>query len=221
MIITEQKPVDKIIDSLKRYTKVFLVGCGECATTCKTGGEEELAKIKQELEKQGKVIVGSCIPSAPCVAAKVKAELAKSTKALREAEVILVFACGLGVQSVKDNDRLGLSVLPGCNTLFGAVMDKEGNFYEKCSLCADCVLDLTAGICPITLCAKGLLNGPCGGADKGKCEVDKERDCAWVLIYKELEKKKQLDNFKQIHPAKDFKKANKPHRMMMSSKEMK
>lgn len=216
MIITEQKPFADIIDRLKDCSKVFLVGCGECATACKTGGEPELLQIKAKLEEQGKVIVGMCIPSAPCVAAKLKTELAKNMKALREAEVILVLACGLGVQSVKDNDRFGLAVLPGSNTLFGAVMDAAGNFYEKCSLCGECVLDVTAGICPVTLCAKGLLNGPCGGMDKGKCEVDKDRDCAWVLIYKELEKKQKLHNLKAVQAPKDFKKVTKPRKLLMT-----
>ena len=156
MIVTEQKAFEKIIDSLKDYTKIFLVGCGECATTCKTGGEEELLGMRQELEKAGKVVMGSCIPSAPCVAAQIKTELAKNMQALRQSEAILVLACGLGVQSVRDNDRLGLAVLPACDTLFGAVLDAQGNFYEKCSLCGECVLDITGGICPITLCSKGL-----------------------------------------------------------------
>lgn len=216
MIITEQKTIAEIIDSLKDYTKIFLVGCGECAATCKTGGEPELAKMKQLLEEAGKMVLGMCIPSAPCIAAQIKTELAKNIKALREAEAILVLACGLGVQSVKDNDRIGLTVLPACNTLFGAVLDSQGNFYEKCSMCGECVLDITGGICPITLCAKGLLNGPCGGVDKGKCEVDKDRDCAWVLIYKELEKKKKLATLKEIQPAKDFKKLTKPHKLIMT-----
>ncbi len=216
MIITEQKPLQEILESLKEYNKVFLVGCGECATTCKTGSEEELLKMKQLLQGQGKTIVGMCIPSASCVASQIKTELAKNMKALREAEAILVLACGLGTQSVKDNDRLGLAVLPACNTLFGAVMDAQGNFYEKCSLCGECVLDVTGGICPITLCAKGLLNGPCGGMDKGKCEVDKDRDCAWVLIYKELEKNKKLAKLKEIQKAKDFKKQTKPHKLIMA-----
>ena len=216
MIITEQKPLQEILESLKEYNKIFLVGCGECATTCKTGTEEELSKMKQLLEGQGKTIVGMCIPSAPCVASQIKTELAKNMKALRQAEAILVLACGLGTQSVKDNDRLGLVVLPACNTLFGAVMDAQGNFYEKCSLCGECVLDITGGICPITLCAKGLLNGPCGGMDKGKCEVDKDRDCAWVLIYKELEKNKKLAKLKEIQKAKDFKKQTKPHKLIMA-----
>jgi ferredoxin len=215
MIITEQKSLQEILQGLKEYKKVFLVGCGECATTCKTGGKDELLKMQQELEKHGKTILGICIPDAPCVASQIKTEFAKNMKALKEAEAILVLACGLGVQSVKDNDRIGLAVLPGCNTLFGAVMDAQGNFYEKCSLCGECVLDITGGICPLTLCPKGLLNGPCGGVDRGKCEVDKDKDCAWVLIYKELEKKKKLNNLKEIQPAKDFKKTTKPHKLVM------
>ncbi len=217
MIITEQKPIAQIIDSLKGYTKVFLVGCGECATTCKTGGEEQLLAIKALLEKEGKVVLGACIPSAPCVASQIKTELAKNSKILREAEVVLVLACGLGVQSLKDNDRLGLTVLPGCNSLFGAVMDAQGNFYEKCSLCGECVLDITGGICPLTLCTKGLLNGPCGGMDKGKCETDKDKDCAWVLIYRELEKKNKLGNIKKVQPAKDYRKNTRPRKLILTS----
>jgi len=220
MIITEQKPFQEIIDSLKGYTKLFLVGCGECATTCKTGGEQELAKMKAELEAQGKIVLGVCIPSAPCIAPQIKTELAKNMLALREAEAILVLACGLGAQSVKENDRLGLVVLPAGNTLFGAVMDAQGNFYEKCSLCGECVLDITGGICPITLCAKGLLNGPCGGMDKGKCEVDKDKDCAWVLIYKELEKRKKLDELKKVQAPKDFKKNLKPRQLIMTNEKI-
>lgn len=215
MIITEQKPFTEIIDSLKGYEKIFLVGCGECATTCKTGGKDELVKMQQELEKEGKTVLGTCIPDAPCIASQIKTELAKNMQALREAEAILVLACGLGVQSVKDNDRLGKVVLPTCNTLCGALLDAQGNFLEKCSMCADCVLATTGGICPITLCTKGLLNGPCGGMNKGKCEVDKDKDCAWVLIYQELEKQKKLDELKKIKGPKDFKKTQKPHKITM------
>ncbi len=216
MIITEKKPFEAIVESLKGYNKVFLVGCGECAATCKTGGEPELRQMKEQLEKEGKSVVGMCLPGAPCIAAQMKTEFAKNMKALRDAEAILVLACGLGTQSAKDNDRLGLAVLPACNTLFGAVLDAQGNFYEKCSMCGECVLDITGGICPVTLCAKSLLNGPCGGMNKGKCEVDKEKDCAWVLIYKELEKRKKLDNMMKAQPAKDFKKATKPHKLVMA-----
>jgi ferredoxin len=210
MIITEQKPLTEILDSLKNYQKVFLVGCGECATVCKTGGEAEVAEMKKALEQAGKTVTGFVIPQAPCIAAQIKIELAKNMKALRDTEAILILACGLGVQSVKANDRLGLVVIPACNTEFLGVVDAKGNLYERCSACGECVLGVTAGICPITLCAKGLLNGPCGGMDKGKCEVDKDKDCAWVLIYQELEKQKQLAEFRNIKSPRDFKKTTQP-----------
>jgi len=216
MIITDKKPFAEIIDSLKGFARIFLVGCGECSTTCKTGGEAEVLQVKQELEAAGKTVTGWCIPEAPCVASKVKTELAKNMPALRQAEAVLVLACGLGVQSVKDNDRTGKAVFPANNTLCGAVMDGEGNFYEKCSMCAECVLAFTAGICPVTLCAKGLLNGPCGGMDKGKCEVDKDKDCAWVLIYKEMEKRKTTADFKKIRLPRDYKKSTKPHKLILA-----
>lgn len=216
MIITEQKPLEKILESLKGYQKIFLVGCGECSTTCKTGGEKEILQLKEALGKSGKTIVGFVVPGAPCIASQVKMEFAKNIKVLKEAGAILSLACGLGTQSIKDNDRLEHVVIPGCNTICMGVMDAQGNFWEKCSACGECVLDITGGICPVTLCPKGLLNGPCGGMNQGKCEVDKEKDCAWVLIYKELEKRKKLDEFKKIQAPKDFQKATKPHKIIMA-----
>lgn len=218
MVITELKSLKNITDSLKGYSKVFIIGCGECATACKTGGEPEVLKMKKDLESSGKSVTGSCIPSAPCIAAKLKLELSKNIPALKDSEAVLIMACGLGVQSFRDNDRFGIAALPACNTMFGAVMDAKGNFYEKCSMCGECVLDVTAGICPVTLCPKGLLNGPCGGMDKGKCEVDKERDCAWVLIYKELEKNKKLDTLKETRAPKDYKKSGKPRKLLLNQR---
>jgi len=216
MIITEQKPVQEIIESLKGYNKIFLVGCGECATVCKTGGEAEVAGMKEILEENGKQVTGFVIPEAPCIASQIKIAFAKNMKALRESDAILVLACGLGVQSIKANDRIGLVVIPACNTQFLGVVDDKGNLYEKCSACGECVLGITAGICPITLCAKGLLNGPCGGQDKGKCEVDKDKDCAWVLIYKELDRQKKLAEFKKIKSARDFSKITHPQSKIFS-----
>ena len=216
MVITEKKPIEEIIDTLKGYKKIFLIGCGECATVCKTGGEVEIAEMKKILEQNGKAVTGLVIPQAPCIASQVKIEFAKNMKALRESEAILVLACGLGVQSIKANDRIGLLVLPGCNTQFLGIVDAQGDLYERCSACGECVLGITAGICPITLCPKGLLNGPCGGMDKGKCEVDKDRDCAWVLIYKELEKQKHLQEFKKIKTPRDYKKVTQPQSKILS-----
>ncbi|MDD5128057.1 MAG: methylenetetrahydrofolate reductase C-terminal domain-containing protein [Candidatus Omnitrophica bacterium] len=215
MIVSQQKPLDELLDSLKDYKKIFLVGCGECATTCKSGGQPELEKLKAALEAAGKAILGMCLPGAPCLAPQIKTELAKNIKVLRDCEAILVLACGLGVQSIKENNRFKQPVIPANNTIFGAVMDAQGNFHEKCTMCSECVLALTAGICPVTLCPKSLLNGPCGGMNKGKCEVDNQKDCAWVLIYKELEKSNNLDKIRQIHKERDYQKALRPHKLII------
>ncbi|MCK9571833.1 MAG: methylenetetrahydrofolate reductase C-terminal domain-containing protein [Candidatus Omnitrophica bacterium] len=214
MIVSRQKNIDQIIKSLEDYKKIFLIGCGECATICKSGGEEEVKIMRDLLTAAGKVITGSSLPSAPCLAAKIKIELAKNAAALKDADAVLVLACGLGVQSIKENDRLGKDILPACDTLFGAVMNGRGDFYGKCLACGECVLGETSAICPVTLCPKGMLNGPCGGMDKGKCDVDKKSDCAWVLIYRELEKKEKLNNLRKIQPAKNHQKALRPAKMI-------
>ncbi|MDP3143155.1 MAG: methylenetetrahydrofolate reductase C-terminal domain-containing protein [Candidatus Omnitrophota bacterium] len=218
MIISKQKKFADILKSVEAVSKIFLIGCGECATTCKSGGEPEVLELNKQLEANGKTITGYAIPKAPCISAQIKTALAQNRSALKNSEAIIVLACGLGTQSVKENDRSGILTLPACDTLFGAVVDSMGNFQELCSACGDCVLEATGGICPLTRCSKGLLNGPCGGVNKGKCEVDKERDCAWVLIYKELEKTGKLDKFRQIQPAKDYSKTTKPRKLVLGSK---
>ena len=216
MIVTQRKPSEEILSILKDQNKVFLVGCGECSTTCHTGGEKEVLEMKQFLEVQGKKVTGWVIPNAPCIAAQTKTAFAQNMPALKDTQAILVMSCGLGVQSVKENDRLKLEVFPALNSMFGTLMDAKGSFHEVCSNCGDCVLDKTGCICPITRCSKGLLNGPCGGVIKGKCEVDRDRDCAWVLIYKELERKGQLDKMKALSAPKDYSKTTKPHKVLTS-----
>jgi len=218
MIITKQRQLEDILKNLKGVNKVFLVGCGECSTTCKSGGEPEVLEVKAKLEQQGKIVTGYCLPDAPCITAQIKTSLAKNMKAIKEAEAILVMACGLGVQSVKSNDRRELPIFPGCDTLFMGAVDNEGAFQELCSACGECILDLTGGICPVTRCPKGLLNGPCGGMNKGKCEVDKDKDCAWVLIYNELNKNGKLELFSKIQSAKKHSKTTKPKKLILEKK---
>lgn len=215
MIITKKKELGEILKHLEGHNKLFLIGCGECSTTCKTGGEAEVKAIKEALEKAGKTITGYCIPSAPCVAAQVKLELAKNRKVLDASDAILVLACGLGIQSIKDNLRGDKPIHVACDTLFMGAVDAGGAFLERCSACGDCVLELTGMICPITRCPKSLLNGPCGGQNKGKCEVDKDRDCAWILIYNELKKHGKLGLLKQIKAPKDHSKLSKPRQLTL------
>lgn len=189
MIITKQKSPDDILKILAGRSRVFLIGCGDCATTCKTGGEEEVRVLVSFLEKHGKRVTGMVVPDVTCASAQAKIAFAKNKEALKNSDAVLVFACGSGVQCVKENDRFNLDVFSGCDSLFASLIDKDGNFKEVCSACGECLLHLTEGICPVTRCAKGLLNGPCGGSSQGKCEVDRDKDCAWVLIYNRLKEK--------------------------------
>ncbi len=211
MIITHQKDFNAILELIKEKKSIFIVGCGECATTCKTGGEEQVVEMQKKLEDAGKIVTGWVVPDAPCVSAQIKMSLAKNRKALGESDAILVFGCGSGTQSVKENDRLNLDVLSGNDTICAATVDSQGNFKEVCSNCGDCILDLTEGICPVTRCAKGLLNGPCGGQKDGKCEVDREKDCAWILIYKKKVEKNRVGDLKKVMQTRDHQKSLRPH----------
>lgn len=216
MIITKQKSISDILKYTEGEKKLFIVGCGECSTTCKTGGEADIKRMKEALEKEGKIITGYTIPNAPCVAAQVKLELAKNRNAVESSDAVLVLACGLGIQSTKENLRGEKRVHVGCDTLFMGAMDAAGGFLERCSACGECVLELTGTICPITRCPKSLLNGPCGGQNKGKCEVNKDNDCAWILIYNQLKKENRLHLLKGSKPPKDFSKGTKPHKLTLS-----
>ncbi len=203
MIITKQKETRKLLEMLEGAQRVFLVGCGDCATTCKTGGQEEVAAMAGFLKAHGKTVTGTAVPDATCVSAQTKTALAVHKKALKDSDAVLVFACGSGVQCVKEADRAGLDVLPGCDSLYVALVDDKKNFEQVCRTCGDCLLDVTEAICPVTRCAKGLLNGPCGGQDEGKCEVDPERECVWITIYDRLKEKGRLDRLKVRRPPKD------------------
>ena len=180
MIITQKKPTEELLAMLAGVKKVALVGCGSCATSCQTGGEKDVQEMKAFLEERGYEIVATVVPQECCHKMLVKKEM----KALRDsgAEAVVGMACGDGVQTVADNTEL--PVYPANNTLFLGQIERVGIFHEYCRMCGDCVLGKTAGICPVTRCAKGLTNGPCGGQKNGKCEVNPENDCAWILIYR-------------------------------------
>ena len=211
MIITQQKPFEEIKSNLKPGEKIFIIGCGECSTTCKTGGEPEVLEMKAKLEAEGFTVTGYIVPQAPCIASQVKVAFSKNRNKISKSDSILILACGLGVQSVLENIREEKDFHVGCDTIFMGIVDNSGRgFWEYCSACGECILEYTGGICPITRCSKGLLNGPCGGMDKGKCEVDKERDCAWVLIYERLKKKGKLHLIERMFPPKDYSRHTKP-----------
>ncbi len=213
MIITKQKPIEETLDVIKDAEKIFLIGCSLCATTCRTGGEKELEKLEKLLQQNGKEVTGSVVLDPACSILEVKRFCRKYWTVIDRSDAVLSFACGGGIQAVSEALE-GIKVYPGNDTLFQGEITKltlqGGRFEQKCSLCGDCMLGETGGLCPVTRCPKSLLNGPCGGAKDGKCEIDKNMDCVWLLIYKRLKENGAIGNMKTIHDPQDHSVNNDP-----------
>ena len=130
-----------------------------------------------------------------------------------DVEAILSLACGVGIQTLTQV-LPDLVTLPAQNTLFMGMEAREARTYEEyCAACGDCILALTGGICPIARCAKGLLNGACGGSSDDKCEQDPQKDCAWCLIYKRLQKLDRLDILREFRHPRNFRAVARPGRL--------
>lgn len=214
MIITQKKPVEELLAMLEGVTKVAIVGCGNCAAACQTGGEKECQEMKAFLEQNGKEVMAVVVPDECCHKMLVR----KDTKALRDcgAEAVVGMACGDGVQTVADN--IALPIYPANNTMFLGQVERVGMFHEYCRMCGDCVLGSTGGICPITKCAKSLVNGPCGGQKNGKCEVNPENDCAWIQIYNRLVALGQEDKLGQTRKDKGYQDTSYPRHIYLRRK---
>ncbi len=188
MIATRPKDFNEILKTLSQANRIFIVGCGDCATVLQTGGEHEVEEIKHQLEANGKTITGTVIPPVTCQVLDTKRLLRQHKEAVDASDAILVMACGAGIQAVAEA-RDDKPAVAGLDTTFSANKMRAGQFYEWCSMCGECVVDKYGGVCPITRCPKGQKNGPCGGADRnGKCEVNPGQDCVWTLILKRSEK---------------------------------
>jgi len=210
VIIQKQKPLEEILDALRGQSKVFIAGCADCATACKVGGEEEVAEMKKKLEAAGKTVTGTCVFDTACERGAVRDGIKQHQAAFEAAECVLGLHCGTGVQTI--GDTTDKPVHPGADSLFIGEVVRAGKYLEKCSACGQCVLEYTGGICPVTRCSKSLLNGPCGGYKDGKCEVDPEKDCAWMLIYERLKALGKLDLLSAYHEPKDQSKRFGPRR---------
>jgi ferredoxin len=205
--ITKQKPFDEIEQYLEKDEKVYIIGCGTCATMCNTGGKTEVLEIKETLEQSGKKVTGWMVIPTACDSLTEEA-LKENAKAIEEADAILVMTCAFGVQTVAN--YTDTPVYPALNTLFIGREDSPCQFSEVCVQCGECMLAWTGGICPVITCHKGLINGPCGGTNDGKCEVDPEKDCAWTLIYQKLEKQGKLDLIRKYYPPRNFQAVIRP-----------
>ncbi len=205
--ITKQKPLDEVKQLLEELDRVYIIGCGTCATMTRTGGIEEVAAMKEQLEELGKLVTGTIVIPTACDE-MTEAAVKDNEEAIQQANCILVMACALGVH--RASLYLDQPVIPALDTLFIGVEDSPGSFQEVCAQCGQCILGETAAICPVTRCHKGLLNGPCGGTNDGKCEVDKEKDCAWTLIYRRLEEQGRLDLMRKCQPPKNYQAVLRP-----------
>jgi hypothetical protein len=204
MIVTALKPLDEILDSISPYKKVLIAGCDGCTQPPRGLREAETLKRLLELagKRQGKDFQFKVISLVKqCDSFLTASELKPHLEGM---EAVLSLACGIGPQTIAELFP-ELPVLPAQNSHFlGQESREAGALEDRCSACGNCILAQTGGICPLTRCAKGLLNGACGGARNGKCEMDPERDCAWELIYKRLEKLGKLDLIREFRPPRDY-----------------
>ncbi len=210
MIISEQKTREELQQLLEGKERLFIIGCAVCATVCKSGGEEEVFRMQEWLASRGKETTGSVIIDEACHIMRAGRDLRQLKAQVEEADALLVMACGAGIQSISANTDK--RVIGALNTLFLGNIRRFGQYEERCSLCGECILNETAGICPVTNCAKGLLNGPCGGMEEGKCEADREIDCAWHLIYERLKKQNRRGVFSRTVAPKNWGKVSRPGR---------
>jgi len=205
--ITKQKSLDEIQEQLDGLDSTFIIGCGTCTTMTKTGGIDQVLEMKEHLQQMGKRVSGWTVIPIACDE-MTEVSMKENSQAIQSASCILAMTCALGVHRMCL--YIGKPVIPALDTLFIGVEDTPGYFHEVCAQCGQCVLGATAGICPLTACHKGLLNGPCGGTNNGKCEVDKEKDCAWTLIYQRLKEQGRLDLMRKYYPPKNFQVVPRP-----------
>jgi hypothetical protein len=193
--ITRQKPDEKIDRLLGDFSRIFLVGCGTCVTLTRTGGEPEVKEMGQTLGKKGKIITGDLVLPVACDNMTGEA-LKEYGSQIKQADALLILTCAFGVQTIARQTKK--IVIPALDTLFIGKETSVGIFDEICTQCGCCIIGETGGICPVTSCHKGLVNGPCGGTNDGKCEIDSNKDCAWTLIYNRLKELNRLDDMRKL-----------------------
>ncbi len=207
MITAERKPLEEIIDYVKPFKRILLLGCNECVTVCAAGGRKEVGLLASGLQ-MAMLKTGSSIEIREhTLERQCDPEYVEELVPMIDgADAILSMACGCGVQQLAMRFR-EKPVFPAVNTKFMGGSQRQGVWDERCQGCGDCLLGITGGICPIARCAKQLMNGPCGGSCDGKCEIGEDVECAWHLIWERLKALGLQDRYLEIMPAKDWRPA--------------
>jgi ferredoxin len=204
MVIADIKPLEEIKGMLKGYERVLNVGCGGCVAVCLAGGQKEVDNVNTRLALSCKT--ESVILQIDGFTVERQCEvpfLAELDQMVKPYQALLSMACGAGIQFLAERypDK---PVFPAVNSTFVGVNRDIGWYEERCKCCGDCVLGITGGICPVTMCAKGLFNGPCGGPKDGHCEVSKDIPCAWVNIYDRLKGQGRLDTIHKLYAPREW-----------------
>lgn len=216
MIIARQKDIKDIAAMLEGCNRVLVVGCGGCVSVCLSGGEKETGILAASLRMMRKVAGKPLQTTTTTLTRQCDPEFLTSLDDLvGEVDAIVSLACGVGVQYLAEK-YIDKWVVPAQDTLFAGGALEYGRWEEKCGLCGDCILHRTGGICPVIRCAKSIFNGPCGGSQGGKCELDRDMPCAWQLIYERMKRLGRLQELKAVQPLKDWSRAagGGPRRML-------
>ena len=204
MIVASPKSISELKNIIAGHKKVLFAGCGTCVTVCLAGGEREVSIAAYAVRMACK------LDRNPIEITQVTIERQCDNEFLKElaepaskVDAIVSFGCGAGVQAIAERfpDK---PVYAALNTQFLGILEGQAVWTEKCLGCGDCMLAQFGGICPVTRCAKRLLNGPCGGSQEGQCEVDPDKPCAWQLIYERLKSIGQLERMEEVMPPKDW-----------------
>ena len=204
MIVAQRKNIPELLDIVEKHRKVLLLGCGTCVTVCLAGGQREVGIIASALRMAAK------LKGRPLEVEELTIErqcdnvfLEQAADAIKRNDAVLSVGCGAGVQAIAERYS-NKPVYAGLNTAFIGILEERGVWTEKCAACGECVLHLYGGICPITRCAKKMMNGPCSGSREDRCEVSPDRPCAWQLIYTRLKEIGQLDRLKELKKPKNW-----------------
>jgi hypothetical protein len=205
MIKAKRKPLEELFNMVKDYKRILCVGCGGCTSVCLAGGQRETIILSNELSEcfsgsGEKAELSFFVTERQCN----EEYLSDIEDIVKDADCILSTACGVGVQFLAEKFE-AKPVFPALNTMFMGLDRDIALYEERCRSCGNCQLGFTGGICPITCCAKSILNGPCGGTKlDGSCEVSKDIPCAWNQIFERLKSQDRLENIISIHPPMDW-----------------
>jgi ferredoxin len=200
MIKATQKPIQEVFDVIRTYKRILNLGCGGCVSVCLAGGQKETQILNKALARQLKMEGLDTRIDDHTVERQCNPKFFEGLdRMVANYDGLISMACGAGVQLLAERFPK-LPVFPAVNTVSIGIDRAIGIYEEKCRACGECVIGYTGGICPVTRCAKGIFNGPCGGTHDGKCEVSQDIPCAWVDIYHRLKEQNRLDDIYKIRP---------------------